>query len=399
MPNIFQHIKQSLVSIFKVWRQEFRNVFKSIGVLIFFLGLPTGYPIVYSLIYNKELAREIPVVVIDNSRTPLSREFVRNLDATQNVNIKGYAADLPEAQKAMHEKECYGILLLPTDFDKNIGRGEQANAVMYCDMSLLMRYKSILSAITDTGMEMGTKIQARSISSAVSYVPEGANPIPSFSYAMGDTEQGLASFLLPGILVLILQQSMVLGVCMLGGAENERRLKNNGQDPSSVKTGIFNTMIGKSLCYFMLYIPSTVYILYFVPRFFYFPQFGDAGEIFLFMVPFLFACAFFGMTLQVFVKEREDVFPVIVFTSLLFLFLSGLTWPRYAMGWFWKVLSDLIPATWGVEGFIKMNGNGASLAQTAHPYLWLWGLTIGYFIMAYIIYRFVDHRKMGKKLE
>lgn len=398
--NILNNIRQSFIDIFKVWRQEFRNVFHDAGVMIFFLLLPTAYPIVYSLIYNPELVREVPVVVVDNSRTALSRQFIRSANATQNIDVVGYAADIHEAQRAMHEKACYGIIMLPSDFSTKIGRGEQTNVVVYCDMSLLLRYKAILSAISEVGFIEDAKVQMDVVDQmGASYITSSnMNPVQSYSFAMGDTEMGFASFILPGILILILQQSMVLGIGMLGAGENERRLKHNGVDPQSVNTGVLNTMIGRALCYFMIYLPSTIYILYFVPRFFLFPQAGDYVQIFLFVLPYLLTCVFFGMTLQVFIREREDAFPVVVFTSVIFLFLSGLTWPRYAMSPIWKMLSDIIPATWGVEGFIKMNGNSSTLAQVSPDYQTLWIMCIVYFILAYFVYRFVDYRKTARPL-
>lgn len=78
---------------------------------------------------------------------------------------------------------------------------------------------------------------------------------------------------------------------------------------------------------------------------------------------------------------------MIVFTTLAFLFLSGLTWPRYAMPVFWQWVGDIVPATWGVEGFIRINNNGGTLAQQSTPYLWLWGLTAFYSITAYLVAR------------
>lgn len=176
--NIFIH---SLVDIFKVWKREFKIVFHDTGALIFFMLLPTAYPIVYSLIYNPELVREIPVTVVDDSRTPLSREFTRNLNATEYVNIISYSANREEAKRLMDEKECYGILYIPEDFSRAIGRGEQANVSFYSEMSLLIRYRSFLVSLNNIVMEMGAKIQSESIGSiAPSYASVTSDPIPSF---------------------------------------------------------------------------------------------------------------------------------------------------------------------------------------------------------------------------
>ncbi|MDD2961103.1 MAG: ABC transporter permease [Muribaculaceae bacterium] len=398
MSNIKNKILTPFIDIFMVWKREFRNVFKDVGVMIFFLALPTLYPIVYSLIYNTELAREVPVIVVDDCRTEGSREFVRNIDASQYAHVVGYAANMEEAKRGMHEKEAYGILQLPSDFTESLGRGVQANANLYCDMSLLIRYKGLLISLTNVAMEMGAKIQAQKIDDfAPSYTPVASNPIPSFSIFMGNPEQGFASFVLPGILVLILQQSLVLGIAFLGVGERDRRKKNNGYDPCSANAGIIPTMIGKAMCYYTIYVAITVYILHFVPHFFSFPQFGNIDQIYTFIMPFLFASIFMGMVFQNFIRQREDAFLIIVFTSVIFLFLSGLTWPRYAMNRFWILLGDIIPGTWGVEGFIRMNGDGATLEQTAYPYTMLWILTGAYFIIAYACYRFIDRRRKIKQ--
>ncbi len=384
-------ISRTCIDIYHVWRREFSNVFHNMGVVIFFLLLPTAYPIVYALIYNPELVREVPVVIVDDARTIESREIGRQLDATQNMRIIGYCANLQEAKQLMNERECYGILYLPSDFSRKLGRGEPTTLSFYSDMSLLIRYRGFLVALTSVTMEMGAKLQQHSIDAiSPSLAVNGSNPAPSFGIPMGNTTQGFASFLLPGILVLILQQSLVLGITMLGASVRERRKKNGGIDPLAISTGIIPNMIGKALCYFTIYIIPTIYILHYVPMFFSFPQIGNVAEIFTFVTPYLFASIFLGMVLQVFVRERESSFLIIVFTSVIFLFFSGLTWPRYAMSDLWYMVSSCVPSTWAMEGFVRMNSNGATLEESALPFQMLWLLSAIYFVIAFFIYRFID---------
>lgn len=123
-------------------------MFSDVGVMIFFFLLPTAYPIVYTLIYNPEVADNLPVAIVDNSRTARSRDLVRMIDATQAMNTIGYASDLGEARRWMANHDCVAIIEIPSDYDKCIGRGEQAVVPFYCDMSLLLRYRSILMSIT-----------------------------------------------------------------------------------------------------------------------------------------------------------------------------------------------------------------------------------------------------------
>lgn len=378
MRRVIDNISKWTTSLYHVWRREFRLVFTDTGVLIFFFLLPTLYPLVYTLIYNPEIVRDIPVAVVDNCRTTSSREFTRMADASEAIKIIGYASTLSEARQWHAQKACYGILVIPEDYEKNIGRGEQSSVIFYSDMSLLIRYRGFLSAMTDLSLATGSKIRQEIYNS-------NSQPINSTSIILGDTTQGFASFVIPGILILIIQQSLILGIAMLGGGANERRLSNQGIDPLSVRAPATATILGKALCYFTIYIPLVIYILYFVPIFFNLPNIGNVADYLLFIVPLIFSSIFLGMIFQRAVSERESSMLIVVFSSVVFLFLSGLTWPRYAMSKLWLWIGNCIPATWGVEGFIRINSNGATLEQNIHPYIMLWILTCCYFFIALLL--------------
>ncbi len=396
-----RNIWHSITDIFLVCKREFHLATRDMGVVLFFLALPTVYPILYTLIYNRELVRDVAVVVVDDCRSETSREYARRLDASQYVEITGYAANMQEARHAMAQKDCYAIIHFPEDFEECIGRGETAHLPVYCDMSLLLRYKSVLMAQTDVTASMNVDIQTDVMQIAAMQGLSAGNSgiiptVKSTSVPMGNTATGLASALLPGILVLILQQSLVLGICMLAAGSRERARRNGGIDPMAIPTTTTRSIIGKALCYFIIYIVPTIYILRFVPMFFSFPQNGHSLDIMIFMIPFLLSTIFMGMVIQRFIHERETVFLLFVFSSVLFLFLSGLSWPRYDMSTLWLVISGCFPSTWAVNGYIAMKSNGAELWQVSHPYAILWLLTTAYFILSWVITHFTLPRTAGK---
>lgn len=388
MKEVVKHIISWFVSLFQVWRREFYLVTRDAGVMLFFVALPLFYPVAYTLIYNPELVEEVPFCVVDDSRTPQSRELVRMADATQSMQLIGYASDLSEARRWMNEKACYGIMFVPSDYSEKIETQQQAVVPFYYEMSLLMRYRTFMSALTDIQMAVGAEERQRLVAEAGD-AATGLNvsAIDSQAFFLGDVTQGFASFVIPGILILIIQQSMILGIAMLGGTSRDRRRLNGGVDPLAIKAPAVATVIGKALCYILIYTPLTLYILHYIPLIFGLPHSGDAIDYLLFIVPFLLASAFMGMVMQAFVSERESSLLVVVFTSLIFLFLSGLTWPRYAMDFPWRELGDIIPATWGVEGFVNINSNGATLSHAQIPYTMLWRLTAIYFLLACLLWK------------
>jgi ABC-2 type transport system permease protein len=308
--------------------------------------------------------------------------------AAPAIQIYSYCANLEEAKSQMASGDVYGILEIPDDYATSLGNGKQAVVQFYAESSLLIRNRAFVSALSDLQMALAQKITVERVSALGVTTSGSALPINSKSNFLGDTEQGFASFVIPGIIILILQQSMLLGICMLGGTERERRLRNGGKDPMSIDTaGTLATIIGRSLCYVFLYIPASIYILNIIPMIFDLPQIGDPLQVMLFVFPLLVASSFMGQALNLFMRERESAFILIVFLSVLFLFLSGLTWPRYAVNDLWTAVGNCIPSTWGVEGFIRINSNGGTIGENATQFTMLWVLAGVYFIAAYFVVR------------
>ena len=110
---MLQRLKRFFRYFKEVYAREFKLIFHDEGIILFLTFLPLGYPIIYSLIYNPELVRDVKMVVVDHDRSAKSRQFVRMMDATQNTYIIGYAADLPEARRAMDSHDCFGIMEIP----------------------------------------------------------------------------------------------------------------------------------------------------------------------------------------------------------------------------------------------------------------------------------------------
>ena len=378
------------IQVLRVCGRELLLVFRDTGVVIFFLVLNLAYPVLYALIYNPEVVRNEPVVVVDDNRTAMSREFVRRMDATQEVAIVGYAANMQEAQEAMHRKDCYGIVYLPHDFSQCVTHGEQGHVSLYCDMSVRMRYKAMFTALTGVTQSMGSDRMAAIVEPVLNM---SGSFVESRQVPVGNPAMGIGSAVLLFILPLVLQQSMILGIAMLHGGSIERRRRNRGRDPMAVEASPGATIIGKMMCHQIVYTLPVIYVLHYVPLMFGFPQNGDILHIICLAVPFVIAVSFMGQTLSAVVNERESVFLLFVFSSVVFVFLTGVSWPRYLMSRFWWLVGDCVPGTWMVNGYVLMQSNGATLYQVQHQYWMLWLQVPVMFILAYLVERYINRRR------
>ena len=378
------------IQVLRVCGRELLLVFRDEGVVIFFLLLNAVYPVLYALIYNPEVVRNERVVVVDDNRTHTSRELVRRLDATQEIAIAGYAANMQEAQEAMHRKDCYGILYVPRDFGQSVKHGEQAHVLLYCDMSVMMRYKAMFTALSNVTQAMGNE---RMVAVVEPVVNMGGSIVENRQVPVGNPAMGIASAVLLFILPLVLQQSMILGIAMLHGGSIERRRRNGGRDPMAIEASPGATIVGKMMCHQIIYVLPVIYVLHYVPLMFGFPQYGNLLHIICLAVPFVIAVSFMGQTLSAVVNERESVFLLFVFSSVVFVFLTGVSWPRYLMSRLWWLVGDCVPGTWMVNGYVLMQTNGSTLYQVQHPYWMLWIQVPVMFILAYLVERYVNRRR------
>lgn len=382
-------IKEGIQDTFFIWKDELKNVFKDSGVMIFFFLVPFVYPLLYAFIYNNEVVHNAKMVVVDQSDSYLSREYIRKVDATADVKVVAVCADMEEAKRMLDEKKAYGILYFPSEFSKNIHKGKQATVSLYCDMSALLFYKAFLLATTEVSLEIGKELRAQNNpSSTIEQEKITINPIPYESVALFNSQNGFASFLVPAILILVIQQTLILGIGMLGGTAREKNRFHSLVPISRHFNGTLRIVFGKSLTYILLYVVVCIWALAVVPKLFSLPQVGEPWTVMLFVLPYLFASIFLSMTLSGFMTSRESPMLVFVFTSVILLFISGVSWPKEAIPSFWKAIGYLFPSTPGIQGFIRINTAGATLNEVAHEYRTLWVQAGVYFITSCMIYRY-----------
>lgn len=383
-----QKVVQGRYDLFYIWKQEFRTTFRDQGVLIFFVLVPLVYPLIYSFIYTNETIREVPTVVVDNSRSSLSREYLRKVDASPETSIVAYCADMEEAKLMLKDRKAYGIIYIPAHFSDDIVQGKQTQVSIFCDMSGLLYYKALLTANTNVSLAMNAAIKMERAGNTTARQDEiTAYPIEYEDVAIFNPTNGFAAFLIPAVLILIIQQTLLLGIGLSAGTAREHNQFKDLVPINRHYNGTLRIVMGKGLSYFMVYSLVAVYILCVVPRLFSLNQIAIPGVLTLFTLPYLTACIFFAMTASIAIRNRETCMLLFVFTSVPLLFLSGISWPGSAMPSFWRYFSYLFPSTFGINGYVRINSMGATLNEVAFEYRALWMQTGIYFLTTCFVYR------------
>ena len=385
--SIFHNLYKWLLDAAYVWRQEMKQAFRDEGVLIFFIVVPIVYPLLYSWVYNNETIHEVPVVVIDQSRSQLSRQFIRMCDASPDVRVAYYAEDLDDAQSLVSRQIVKGIYLIPKDFATRLNRMQQSTVSVYCDMALMMTYKAIYQTALAVSQQMGAEIQTKLSGNYTSREDVvTVQPLAYDDVALFNPQGGYGTSILPAVLILILQQTLVLGIGLAAGTVRERNRYGDLVPIHRCYNSVGRIVLGKGLCYLMIYAVMGAYLTTAVPHMFHFVQLASGFDLLLMMTPYVLACVFFGMTVSCLVRYRENVMLLMVFVSLPLLFMTGVSWPQSAIPAAWQGVSWLFPSTFGARAYIRLNSMGATLSDILPELRYLWIQAAAYFGAACLVY-------------
>lgn len=383
----------------KIQFQEFKTVIKNEltfilkdpGVILVLVGAIFIYSTLYSLAYKNEVLRDVPIAVVDNSNTPSSQTLVRAIDASSNMKIAYKPSSLDEAKDLFMSRQVNGVIVIPRDYEKKIMRMEKAAVSVYADASYFLMYRQVFSDAISAIDKVSTEIEwNRFVSSGKS--SESAkvisNPVQIRSTNLFNPCGGYGTFVMPAIIILILQQTLLIGIGMIGGTWREQNLYKQLIPKGESRLYILPVVFGKAVTYLLISVITVSYILGVHYNLFGFPANGSIGDILQLLLPYLLSSIFLGIMLSTLFRYRENSILFLLFTSIPFLLLTGISLPQEAMPQWLYWAAKVIPSSNGVDAFIRVQSMGATLVEVITPYRILWTLTIIYFIGAYIAIRY-----------
>jgi ABC-2 type transport system permease protein len=367
-----------------VFTEELKRIFRDPGVMVLFFLATLAYPFLYNFIYWKDNIENVPVAVVDMSASPQSRAFLHRWNATPEVTIAYHCTSMAEAEQLMREQKIHGIIYFPADFETCLQSGLQsAHISLFCDMSSFMYLKAVFMSCNRVMLEDLSGIQVDRYQ-AMGYDKQFAwqlvQGIPYTETGLFCESGGYASFLVPAVLMLLLHQTLFFGICMLNGTAREEKKELFLIPGRRRGYSVLRIAIGKSAAYLLLYMAMGAFLLITLPRLFGLPHIGRPFDVLCLLVPYLLAVIFFAMSVSMFIRNRESGIVLLISTSLIFIFIAGVSWPVQMTPVGWRYVSYLFPYTWGVHGYLHIQSMGTTLAGTAREYIALWLLAGFYFL-------------------
>ncbi|WP_374307109.1 ABC transporter permease [Methylocella sp.] len=359
---------------------EWRRILNDSGAFALIVLSPLLYGFFYPQPYLGEVLRRIPVAVVDQDGTELSREIVATLDADEAVTVAARATTMTQAHALLARREVFAILAIPEGAQRDVLKGDRARIAAYVDSAYFLLYNRTLQGFSEAVATVGGRIAtggARDDGSLAYAAAARRAPVEVVSQPLFNPTGGYASYVVPAAFVLILQQTLLMGVASLGGLAFERA----GSDGRSRRGGA-RAILGQGLAHLCLATPGVALYLIVLPRVYGFSTLGKPLDLLLFSAPFLLAVSFLAQFAGQWFRRRESAVLLFVATSLPLFFTVGVSWPQEAIPEGIRLASRLMPSTSAIDGLVRINQMGADLHDVSRDFMTLWALAGLYGVLA-----------------
>ncbi|WP_151118401.1 ABC transporter permease [Hypericibacter adhaerens] len=358
---------------------EIRSVLGNRGALGLMVLAPILYGVFYPQPYLGQTLRNLPLAVVDQDRSELSRQLIMTLDADAGVKVALQADTLTEAQAALYDRKVFGILEIPVGTARDLLKGDPARLPAYVDAAYLLIYRTLLQGIGESVAAVNAGLathdaRAGGLADSLMAVasPAAILPVPLFN-----PTGGYASYIVPAAFILILQQTLLLGSAMLAGTAREL-----GGRAAQTARGSIGAVVAHGLAHLVIYLPALLLYLVVLPRIYGFTAVGRLPDMFLFAATFLLATSFMGQAVGAWVKHRETAVVLFIATTLPQFFLVGVSWPVEAIPSALRNAGLIFPSQRSIDGLVHINQMGATLSEVSHDWLAVLALVLLYFLLA-----------------
>jgi len=352
------------MSFTAAFRATWATVLTSRTLLSTMLLAVVLYAFYYPAPYSQEVAQQLPVVLVDEDASALSRALVRNLEATRAVVVVDHAPSVAEAQAQLRAGKADGVVLIARGLQRQLRTGAPgAGIAVWVNASYLLRASTIGEAVTEVLRDLAVE-KLDVLGQTVRTGP----PVTIVREPLFNPTAGYKGYVFPAVAIVIIQQTLLFGVAtFVGGRRREGRWRMGHGEYAGTWAAF--TTVGLLTCLFLF---GFIFWVQGIPRD------ENVGGMLLAAPLLAGAVAGLGLWLGSYFDRAERAMVILAPTSAPFFFLSGTAWPLDQMPGFVRALAQLIPSTSGVRVFVPLNQMHASLGDVAPGVLTLLGLALLY---------------------
>lgn len=368
------------MDLLKLIGLELKAIISDKAIAITLFGGVLFYSVLYPLPYLNEVPTKQLIVVVDNDLSSLSREFIRQAEASPKLKVIGIVASLAEAKNAIINGKAHGLLAIPAGFERDLVSGKGVTVAAAGDASYFLVYSTIAEGLIGVSQDLAASLKYQSLlahgvspqSASIQISPVSIDAVPAFNLSLGYTP-----YVVPGLFLLILQQTLLVGTGILGAGQWQKR-----GYWSELSTGPL--LLGRVLAFMLIYTFFASYYVGWCYLVYDAELNATLAEVGLLMLPFLLSSCLAGIALSSLFVRRELPTQAYLISSMPILFVSGFVWPLALIPEPLVAIAQLIPAVPAIMAMLAMNQMGSGFGAILWPYCQLWLMVLGFGVLAWL---------------
>ena len=369
--------------------QTIRDIFSDKGVLLLLIIAPIIYGFFYPWPYSTEVVNHVPVGIIDEDNSNLSRTIARYASASPQLDTKLFLNE-QAAKEAIWSDEIAGYMVIPSGLEQQVLSGKAASVSVLGNGGYFLLNKNVqmgfLKAVStvSAGIEIKKNVAQGAYSATAA---ANTQAVPLKIVPLYNKTEGYGAYVVPAVSILILQQTLLMSTAMLIGTWYEQRRHRTSIRGWLGRIGALS-MFG--------FITGCFYYGWAFELHHYSRGQNMLGSL-LFLLLFCPTVATLGCVLGLWFRQRERSMQILIFSSLPMFFISGYPWPADQLPQLIQIIRWLIPTTPAINTSVQLNQMGASVSQVAVGFYALAGLLAFYFALLMLI-RWHHSTKQNKAL-
>lgn len=384
-------------SFLDVFKEELALIIADKSILLTCIMAPVFYAFFVGSIYKEKDVANIPIAIVDNDHSSLSRKVGQLIDSNEKIRVTGSYSNLNDAMFLFNSLDIQGILIIPNEFEKKTLNLEGSTVELVLNNTKFLTSNDINKGVQQVMLTVAGGVRlSYLISSKIpsELAEQQAQPIMPVVKSIFNATNNYGDYLLPILLVLIIQQTLIIGF-----GQSVLHELTHFKTLSDQKVNFFEFMkifSAKGLYYFILY--ASLFFLFYKVIFPYYHLDFKGSEVIHFLLSsiYILAVMIFTIFLGTFFKTIIGWTEIMAFSTYPLFLVSGYSWPIEAMPKALQVFANLLPSTPYFTVFNKLATQGATLPNIKSEVIHLMLLLIFGYLILYLRFQFIHKKRTAK---
>ncbi|MBS8226974.1 ABC transporter permease [Vannielia litorea] len=323
------------------------------------LGVPLMQLVLFGFAINTD-PKELPAALVAPTQDRYTRAMVTALELTDYYRFIAPDASAAEAERMIARGDVAFVVTVPSDFGRRVARGDHPTILIEADAS----DPSVASGAISTLSEVAADALLRETGQEAEAAQRAATQLRVAVHRRYNPE-GITQYnIVPGLLGVILQLTMVMMTSMALTRETERGTMEN---LLSMPATPLEIMLGKIVPYLIVGAVQVAVVLLAARAMFSIPFVGSLSLLLFGVFVFVLALVILGYLISTVSRTQMQAMQLTFFFFLPSLLLSGFMFPFRGMPLWAQYLGEVFPLTHFLRLVRGVMLKGADLADVAAP--------------------------------